>query len=322
MAISFAFRAVVTVCAVLTGTGIYAQSYPATPIRFLVGFPPGGTNDIVARLLAQKLSETMGQSLVVENRGGANTAIATELAARAAPDGYTILLNSPGHATNPSLMNLSFDSVKDFAFITLVAKTQNLLVVHPSLPSRNVKELIAFSRKHPGQINYASGGTGTTVHLSGELFQHMTGVKWIHIPYKGTGPAVIELIAGHTSVSFPNMPGVIGHARSGKLRALAVTSARRSAIAPDIPTVDESGLPGFEVTAWYGVSAPARTPRAIIDRLNGEMVRALKNPDLREKLLAVGAEPAGTTPEEYTAHVQNEIGKWGKVIRAAGIKGS
>jgi len=218
-------------------------------------------------------------------------------------------------------MNLSFDSVKDFAFITLVAKTQNLLVVHPSMPSRNVKELIAFSKKHPGQINYASGGTGTTVHLSGELFQNMAGVKWVHIPYKGTGPALIELIAGQTSVMFPNLPGAIGHARSGKLRALAVTSAKRSAIAPDIPTVNESGLPGFEVTAWYGVSAPARTPRAIIDRLNGEMVRGLKSPDLRERLLAVGAEPVGTTPEEYTAHVQNEIEMWGKVIRAAGIKG-
>lgn len=321
MALSFAFRAAASVCALLVGAGIHAQSYPAKPIRFLVGFPPGGTNDIVARLLAQKLSETMGQSLVVENRGGANTAIATELLARAVPDGYTILLNAAGHATNPSLMKLGFDSVRDFAFITLVAEAQNLLVVHPSLPSRNVKELIAFSRMHPGQINYASGGTGTTVHLSGELFQHMTGVKWIHIPYKGTGPAVVELIAGQTSVMFPNMPGVIGHARSGKLRALAVTGARRSDAAPDIPTVAESGLPGFEVTAWFGVSAPARTPRTIIDRLNGEMVRALKSPDLREKLLAAGAEPVGTTPEEYTAFVQNEIAKWGKVIRAAGIKG-
>ena len=321
MAISLALRAVVTICATLMGAVICAQGYPEKPIRFLVGFPPGGTNDIVTRLLAQKLSETMGQSLVVENRGGANTAIATELLARAAPDGYTILLNSAGHATNPWLMKLSFDSVKDFAFITLVAETQNLLVVHPSLPSRNVKDLIAFSRKHPGQINYASGGTGTTVHLSGELFQHMTGVKWVHIPYKGTGPGVVELIAGHTSVMFPNLPGAIGHARSGKLRALAVTGARRSAAAPDIPTVDESGLPGFEVTAWFGVSAPARTPRAIIDRLSGEMVRALKSPDLREKLLAAGAEPVGITPEEYTAFVRSEIEKWGKVIRAAGIKG-
>ncbi len=321
MTISFVFRVVVSICAMLSGVGIYAQGYPEKPIRFMVGFPPGGTNDIVTRLLAQKLSETMGQSLVVENRGGANTAIATELLARAVPDGYTILLNSAGHATNPTLMKLSFDSVKDFAFITLVAETQNLLVVHPSLPARNVKELIAFSRKHPGQINYASGGTGTTVHLSGELFQHMTGVKWVHIPYKGTGPGVVELIAGHTSIMFPNLPSAIGQARSGKLRALAVTGSRRSAATPDIPTVDESGLPGFEVTAWFGVSAPAKTPRAIIERLNGEMVRALKSPDLREKLLAAGAEPLGTTAEEYTAFVQNEIAKWGKVIRAAGIKG-
>ncbi len=321
MAISLAFRAAVGVCALLIGTAVQAQSYPAKPIRFLVGFPPGGTNDIVARLVAQKLSETMGQSLVVENRGGANTAIATELLTRAAPDGYTILLNAPGHATNPALMKLTFDSVKDFAFITLVAEAQNLLVVHPSFPPRNVRELIAFSRKHPGQINYASGGTGTTVHLSAELFQHMTGIKWIHIPYKGSGPGVIELVAGQTSIMFPNLPSAIVQARAGKLRALAVTGPKRSLAAPDIPTVAESGVPGFEVTAWYGVSAPAKTPRAIIERLNSEFVRALKSPDLRDRLLTAGAEPVGSTPEEYSAFIQNEIVKWAKVIKAAGIKG-
>ena len=321
MVISLTLRAVVGVCALLIGAAVQAQGYPAKPIRFLVGFPPGGTNDIVTRLVAQKLSETMGQSLVVENRCGANTAIATELLTRVAPDGYTILLNAAGHATNPALMKLNFDPVKDFAFITLVAEAQNLLVVHPSLPSRNVKELIAFSRKHRGQINYASGGTGTTVHLSAELFQYVTGVKWIHIPYKGTGPGVIELVAGQTSIMFPNLPSAIGHARSGKLRSLAVTGSRRSPAAPDVPTVAESGLPGFEVTAWFGVSAPAKTPRAIIDRLNSEFVRALKSPDLRDRLLTAGAEPLGSTPEEYRAFVQSEITKWANVIKAAGIKG-
>ncbi|HZN26341.1 MAG TPA: tripartite tricarboxylate transporter substrate binding protein [Burkholderiales bacterium] len=298
-----------------------AQTYPAKPIRFLVGFPPSGTNDIVARAVAQKVQEFVGQSIVVENRGGANTAIATELGARAVPDGYTILLNAPGHATNPALIKLSFDPIRDFAFITLLAEAPNLLVVHPSLPARNVKELIAVSKKHPGQINYGSSGIGTTVHLSGELFQYMTGAKWVHIPYKGGGPAVIELIAGQTSIYFGNMPTVIGHVRAGKLRPLAVTSSKRSAAEPEIPTVAESGVPGFDVTAWYGVSAPIKTPRPIIEKLNAEFVRAVKSPDLRDRLIAQGADPVGNTPEQYAAFVQNEITKWAKVIKAAGIKG-
>lgn len=311
--------------AALFGTSVaghaQAPNYPSKPIRFLVGFPPAGTNDIVARAVAQKVSENIGQSIVVENRGGANTAIATELGARAAPDGYTILLNAPGHATNPALIKLPFDPMRDFAFVTLLAQAPNLLVVHPSLPAHNVKELIAVSKKHPGEINYGSSGIGTTVHLSGELFQYMTGVKWVHIPYKGGGPAVVELIAGQTQIYFGNMPTVIGHARAGKLRALAVTSSKRSAAEPNIPTVAESGVPGFDVTAWYGVSVPAKTSRAIIDRLHDEFVRALKSPDLRDRLVAQGADPAGTTPEQYTAFVQNEITKWARVIKAAGIKG-
>jgi tripartite-type tricarboxylate transporter receptor subunit TctC len=309
------------VAAALAAPFGHAQTYPAKPIRFLVGFPPSGTNDIVARLVAQKVSDQIGQQVVVENRGGANTAIATELGARATPDGYTILLNAPGHATNPALMKLNFDSVKDFAFITLIAEAPNLVVVHPSLPARNVKELIAISKKNPGQLNYGSSGTGTTVHLSAELFQFMTGVKWVHIPYKGGGPAVIELMAGQTQIMFANMPTAIQYARDGRLRALAVTGARRAPAAPDVPTVAESGVPGYEVTAWYGVSAPAKTPRAIIDRLHAEIVRALNSPDLRERLTSQGADPVHRTPEEYTAFVQSEIVKWAKVIKAAGIKG-
>jgi tripartite-type tricarboxylate transporter receptor subunit TctC len=307
--------------AVVIAPQALAQNYPAKPIRFLVGFPPSGTNDIVARAVAQKVQEFIGQSVVVENRGGANTAIATELGARAAPDGYTILLNAPGHATNPALIKLSFDPIRDFAFVTLLAEAPNLLVVHPSLPARNVKELIAVSKKNPGEINYGSSGIGTTVHLSGELFQYMTHVKWVHIPYKGGGPAVIELIAGQTQIYFGNMPTVIGHVRAGKLRPLAVTSSKRAPAEPEIPTVAESGVPGFDVTAWYGVSAPAKTPRPIIDKLNAEFVRAVKSPDLRERLIAQGANPAGNTPEQYAAFVQNEITKWARVIKAAGIKG-
>lgn len=296
--------------------------YPAKPIRFIVGFPPGGTNDIVARVLAPKLTEYLGQSVVVENRGGANTAIACELFVRMPADGYSIMLNAPGHATNPALMKLNFDSIRDFSFITIAAESQNLVVVHPSFPPRSVKELIAFSKKYPpGSINYGSSGTGTTVHLSAELFQYMTGIKWLHIPYKGGGPAVIDLLAGQHVIYFGNVPTVIVHARAGKLRALAVTGPKRTPAAPDIPTVAESGVPGYDVTTFYGVSAPAKTPRAIIDRLHAELLRALKSPDLRERLQGLGADPVGNTPEQYTAFMQNEIAKWDKVIRAAGIKG-
>jgi tripartite-type tricarboxylate transporter receptor subunit TctC len=304
-------------------SSVAAQApYPNRPVRFIVGFPPGGTNDIVARVLAPKLSEYLGQQVVVENRGGANTAIACEIFVRTPPDGYTLMLNAPGHATNPSLLKLNFDSMRDFAFITNAAESQNLVVVHPSFPPRSVKELIAFSKRHPpGSINYGSSGTGTTVHLSAELFQFMTGVKWLHIPYKGGGPAVIDLLAGQHVLYFGNVPTVILHARSGKLVALATTGAKRTPAAPDVPTVAEAGVPGYEVSTFYGVSAPAKTPRPIIDRLHAEIVRALNAPDIRERLQGLGADPVGNTPEQYTAFMQNEIAKWGKVIKAAGIKG-
>ena len=316
-------QALGVVTALFLATSVAAQApYPAKPIRFIVGFPPGGTNDIVARVLAPKLTEYLGQSVVVENRGGANTAIACELFVRMPPDGYSIMLNAPGHATNPALMKLNFDSMRDFSFITIAAESQNLVVVHPSFPPRNVKELIAFSKKYPpGSINYGSSGTGTTVHLSAELFQHMTGVKWLHIPYKGGGPAVIDLLAGQHVIYFGNVPTVILHARAGKLRALAVTGPKRTPAAPDIPTVAESGVPGYDVTTFYGVSAPAKTPRPIIDRLHSEILRALNSPDLRQRLQTLGADPVGNTPEQYTAFMQAEIAKWDKVIKAAGIKG-
>jgi len=296
--------------------------YPVKPIRFLVGFPPGGTNDIVARVLSPKLSEFLGQPVVIENRGGANASIAADLVAHAAPDGYTIMIVAPGHATNPALLKLNFDSLKDFAFITLAAESQNLLVVHPSFPPRSVKELIAFSKKQPpGSINYGSSGTGTTVHLSAELFQFMTGVKWLHIPYKGGGPAVVDLLAGQHVIYFGNVPTVITHARNGRLRALATTGPKRTPAAPDIPTVAETGVPGYDVTTAYGVAAPAKTPRPILDRLHAELIKVLNSADIRERLQGLGADPVGNTPEQYTVFMQNEIAKWTKVIRAAGIKG-
>lgn len=295
--------------------------YPAKPIRFLVGFPPGGTNDIVARAIAPKFSEFLGQSVVIENRGGANASIATALAAQAAPDGYTILLVAPGHATNPALLKLSFDSVNDFAFVTLLAESQNLLVVHPSFPPRSVKELIALSKRRPGDINYGSSGTGTTVHLSAELFQFMTGVKWVHIPYKGGGPGLVALMSGEVSLYFGNVPTVIRQVRDGKLRAVATTGSKRTPAAPEFPTVAEAGVPGYEVTTAYGLAAPAKTSRAIINRLHADSVRALNAPETRDRLQNLGADPIGNTPEEYTAFMKNEIAKWGKVIKAAGIKG-
>lgn len=307
-------------CAASLSATAFAQTYPAKPIRFLIGFPPGGTNDIVARIVAPKLSENLGQQVVVENRGGANTAIASELMARAAPDGYTIMLNGPGHATNPSLIKLNFDPIKDFAFITLLAVSQNLLVAHPSLPVKNVKDLIALSRKRPGDINYGSSGIGSTVHLSAELFQYMTGVKWVHVPYRGGGPGVVALIAGEVSLYFGNLPTVIRHAREGRLRALAVTGPQRSAAAPEIPTIAEAGVRGYEVTNFFGMSAPAKTPQPMLDRLHAETVRALRSPEVRDKLQGLGADPVGNTQQEYATFIQNEIAKWGKVIKAAGIK--
>jgi tripartite-type tricarboxylate transporter receptor subunit TctC len=302
-------------------TAVAQAPYPAKPIRFLVGFPPGGTNDIVARAIAPKFSEYLGQAVVIENRGGANASIATDLVAHAAPDGYAILLVAPGHATNPALLKLNFDSINDFAFITLLADSQNLLVVHPSFPPRSVKELIALSKKRPGDINFGSSGTGTTVHLSAELFQYMTGVKWVHIPYKGGGPGLIALMSGEVSLYFGNVPTVIRQARDGKVRAVATTGSKRTPAAPDIPTVAESGVPGYEVTTAYGMAAPAKTSRAIVDRLHADAVRALNAPETRERLQNLGADPIGNTPEQFTVFMKNEIVKWGKVIKAAGIKG-
>ena len=322
MQVSFIARVLALMSLLGAACLAFAQAtYPAKPIRFIVGFPPGGTNDIVARVLAPKLGEYLGQQVVVENRGGANTAIASEMFVRMPPDGYTIMLNAPGHATNPSLLKLNFDSIRDFSFITVAAESQNLLVVHPSFPPRTVKELIALSKRRPGDINYGSSGIGTTVHLSAELFQYMTGTKWVHVAYKGGGPGLIALLSGEVSLYFGNVPTVIRQARDGKLRALATTGAKRTPAAPDIPTVAEAGVPGYEVSTFYGVSAPAKTPRPIVDRLHAELVRVLNAPDIRERLQGLGADPVGNTPEQYTAFMQNEIAKWAKVIKAAGIKG-
>jgi len=315
-------RSVILLALLALAQQAFAQlpaGFPSRPIRMIVGFPPGGTNDIIARLLGQKLTEQIGQAIVIENRGGANTAIASEVFVRTPADGYTILQVAPGHATNPAMLKLKFDPIKDFQFVTVAAESQNLLVLHPSFPPRNVKELIAISKQRPGDINYGSSGIGTTVHLSAELFQYMTGVKWVHIPYKGAGPALIEFFSGTFVLYFGNVPSVIQHARSGKLRGIAVTGAKRSLAAPDIPTVAESGVPGFEVTTWYGFALQAKASRALVDYFHREIVKAINAPDIREKLVNQGAEPVANTPEQATAQVEREIAKWAKVIKAAGI---
>ncbi|MGH8639863.1 MAG: Bug family tripartite tricarboxylate transporter substrate binding protein [Burkholderiales bacterium] len=312
LALSFAAAYPVTAAA--------QENYPSKPIRFIIGFPPGGSNNIVARAIAPKLSEYLGQQVVVDNRGGANTSIATALAAQAEPDGYTILMNAPGHTTNPWLIkNLSFDSIKDFEFITQIGRASNLLATHPSFQPRSVRELIAYSKKNPGKVNYGSSGIGTSVHLSAELFQYMTGIKWVHIAYKGGGPGLVALLAGEVSLYFGNVPTVIRHVRAGKLNGLATTGLKRSPGAPDLPTVAET-VPGFEVQPFWGLSAPAGTPPAILQRLHKETIRALNDPDVRKLLEGLGAEVLGTSPEEYSQFIRSETAKWGKVIKAAGIK--
>jgi tripartite-type tricarboxylate transporter receptor subunit TctC len=302
--------------------GAAAEAYPAKPIRFVVAFPPGGGTDIIARSIAQKLSDRLAQQVVVDNRPGAGGNIGTDIVAKAAPDGYTMLMGSAGPlAINASLFaSMPFDPVRDLAPVTLAASTPNVLVVHPSLEAATVKELIALARAHPGGINFASSGHGTPAHLAGELFNSMAGVKLVHVPYKGAAPALADLLGGQVQLMFSTMPPALPHVKDGKLRALAVTSAKRSPAAPDLPTVDEIALPGFEANTWHGVVVPARTPAAIVARLNREIVAILHLPDVVERFSSQGAEALGTTPEEFAAYIRSETLKWAKVVRDSGAK--
>ena len=288
----------------------------------IVAFPPGGGTDILGRMLAQRLGEMLGQNVVVENRGGAGGNLGTEAAARAAPDGYTILMgNVAPNAINVSLYrNLPFDPVADFAPVSLVAATPNVLVVHPSTAARTVKELIALAKARPGTLNFASAGNGSSSHLAGELFRVLAGAEIVHVPYKGAGPAMLDVLSGQVQLYFATLPAALPHVKSGKLAAVAVTSARRSPAVPDLPTVAESGVPGYEASTWYGVLAPARTPAGAIERLHGDIVRILAQPEFRERLQAQGFDLVGSSPEEFRAAIQSEIAKWGKVVRDAGIR--
>ncbi len=306
----------------LTAGDVLAQSYPNKPIRFIVPFPPGGGADILARIVGEKLTKNWRQPVVIDNRPGGNGFIGAQIAAKAAPDGYTIYLGNSDHLTvNPCLYSkMPYDTVKDFAPVTPVAYQKLILIVHPTVPAASVKELISLAKSKPGQLNFASWGTGSVGHLTGELFKTMAGVDMVHIPYKGSSPAFTDLLGGQVSLMFATIAAGSPHVKSGKLRALAITGAKRSPALPDVPTVAEAGLPGFEIASWNGVFAPAGTPKEIVTKLNTEIVKILSMPDVNERLSALGAEPAGMTPEQFAAIIKADLNKWAKIAKDAGIR--
>jgi tripartite-type tricarboxylate transporter receptor subunit TctC len=301
-----------------------AQNYPNRPIRIVVVSTPGGSVDTMARVVGPKLAERWGQQVIVDNRPGAGGAIAAELVARSPADGYTLIMGTVASlATNVSLRkSLPYDPVRDFAPITLVATQNLMLLIHPSIPAKSVKELVALAKRQPGQLSFASAGNGTGGHLSGELFKLLAGIDMLHVPYKGVAPALIDVISGQVSMTFASILSGHPHARSGKLRALAVTGAKRSPAVPELPTMIEAGVKGYESATWYGLLAPAGTPPDIVAKLNAEVVAILKQPETHERLSKEGADPVGNTPAEFGKFIRSEIAKWGKVIKAAGIKPS
>ena len=315
--------AVVLVVAVLltSANASLAQSYPDKPIRIVVTFPAGGPTDAVARPISQSLSSTWGQPVIIDNRGGAGGIVGTEIVAHSAPDGYNLLIGTAGGMSiNPSLhAKLSYDPFKDFAPISMLVINPQILVAHPALAASNVRELVALAKSKPGQLNFASSGTGTATHLGLELFKAATGINVVHVPYKGGAPALTDLIAGQVQLLFISIPSVMPQVKAGRLKAIAVSSARRSLSAPDVPTVAESGYPGFEYVNWNALFAPAATPRAIINKLNSEVVKIMRDPDLAQKLVSQGAEPAPGTPEQLAQYMRVDFDRWRKVIRAAGI---
>ncbi len=297
-----------------------AQAYPARPIRFIVPFAAAGGTDLIARTLAHKLTEALGQPVVVDNRTGASGVIGTDLAAKAAPDGYTILIATPTFTVNPSLMaKLPYDALKDFVPISLIATAPHLVAVNPSLPAKTVQELVALAKTRAEPLTFSSGSTGGSSHLAGELFNAMAGINMTHVPYRGTGEAATAVMGGVVSLAFLDVPTMLPLVKSGRLRGLAVTGQKRSAVVPEMPTIAESGYPGFESGIWYGVLAPARTPREIVARLNAELVKIVQSPEMRQTLSNEGAEPVGSSPEVFGEHIKIELARWGKVIRDARI---
>ncbi|MDO8598317.1 MAG: tripartite tricarboxylate transporter substrate binding protein [Sulfuricaulis sp.] len=310
-----------TLALVLTSPTAPAQAFPSKPVRIIVAFPPGGGVDIVARIMSPKMSEYLGQQIVIDNRAGAAGIVGTDLAAKSPADGHTIFIGTLGNlSVNPLLYSkLPFDVGRDFAPLTLVVSVTFVLYVHPSLPVKTVKDLIALNRSRPGQINYASSGNGGAPHLAAELLNSMAGVKMVHVPYKGSGPSFIDLLGGQVPLTFDSMVQGLQYVKSGRLRAIAVLGPKRSPVLPDVPTVGET-LPGYEVVNWFGMVVPAATPRDIVTRLNTETVKVLRLPEVRERLVANGAEPVGNTPEEFGAFMKAETVKWARVIKAANIR--
>ncbi len=297
------------------------QVFPIKPIRIIIGFPPGGATDIAARAVAQKLTESVGQQVIVDNRPGAASNIGAEAAARAAPDGYTLFMGSVSTSINPSLYTkLAYDPLRDFAAVALVANTPFLLVTHPSVPVKNVKELIAFVKARPGELNYATAGAGSGAHLFMELFMAQTGLKMTNVAYRGAAAATTDVLAGQVPMMFDNIFTTLPLVRSGKFRALGVSTVQRSAIAPEIPSVAEVGVPGYDANAWFGLFAPAAVPKDILTRLNAEVVKGLQTPDMRDRLRALGATPGGGTPEHFAAFLRDEVSKWAKVVKTAGVR--
>jgi tripartite-type tricarboxylate transporter receptor subunit TctC len=298
-----------------------AQAWPNHPVKILVGFPAGQATDVLARMAAQRLTEATGQSFYVENRPGASGNIAFEMVARATPDGYTLLMGSSGTAAiNPALYKLPYDMIRDFAPVIMMANIPELLLVNNAMPVKTVRELIAYAKARPGKIDYASGGSGLTNHLMMEMFKSATGLRLVHIPYKGGPPALTDLIAGQVSVMFETTTGSLAHVRAGKLRALAVSTAKRSAAAPELPTLAESGVAGFDAAAWIAMLAPAATPKDIVARINAEINKGLASTDMREKLLGLGADQVGGTPEEFGATLKTELASWARVVKESGAR--
>lgn len=298
-----------------------AQAFPSKPIRLIVPSPPSGGADVTARIIAPALSELLRQQVVVENRGGASGMIGGEAVARAAPDGHTLLLAIAPLSINPAMFKkIPYDATRDFAHVSQVVALPNLLIAHPSLPVKNLKDLIALARARPGQLNFASAGLGSAPHLFFELFLDLAGLKMSHVPYKGAGPGVIDVMAGHVPLMSPTIFAALPHVKSGRLRGLGVTTAKRASGAPDIPTIAEAGVPGYEASNWFGVSAPAATPREITQLLSAAIARVLQQAEIRARIATDGAEPVGTTPDEFSAFVRSETVKWGKVARRAGIE--
>jgi tripartite-type tricarboxylate transporter receptor subunit TctC len=296
-----------------------AESYPSRPIRFIVPFPPGGGNDIVGRIVALKLAEGLGQQVVVDNRGGAGGTVGTDITAKAPPDGYTMLVNNISLAVNHTLFRkLPYDTLRDLAPVSLVGRQPNIVVVPPGLPAKSMRELIELARAKPGQLNYGSGGNGTASHLATEMLKLMTRTDIVHVPYKGLGPALTDLIGGRLEMIISTMASALPQMKTGKLRPLAVTTARRSSFFPEVPTMQEAGVKGYEFSTWYGLLVPARTPQAIVDRLNHEARKAVTSPALTEQFIAQGLEPAASSAQEFSAYLRSEVSKWGRVIKASG----